>query len=113
MGIKDMRVIFVFHDEKVMRQFVEQGWQFGGKADVSAKHGDTGVSAEQAVKANVDFKEGTVAAGSSTDARAGTQKSGQDGRRRDGRRDGDFPVHRKRCLASATVAGTKYWKDWS
>jgi lipid-binding SYLF domain-containing protein len=37
MGIKDLRVIFVFNDAKVMQQFVEQGWQFGGKGDASAK----------------------------------------------------------------------------
>ena len=74
MGIKDLRVVFVFNDTNVMRQFVQSGWQFGGKADAAAKYKDTGVSAEQNVKANVDFKDGTVAAGSSTDARSGRQQ---------------------------------------
>ena len=31
MGVKDLRVIFLFNDAKVMQQFVEQGVQFGGK----------------------------------------------------------------------------------
>jgi len=37
-GVKDVRVIFVFHDAKVMKQFVEEGWQFGGQADAAAKY---------------------------------------------------------------------------
>src|SRR5258708_33961224 len=32
-GVKDVRVIFVFHDPKLMKQFIEEGWQFGGQAD--------------------------------------------------------------------------------
>ena len=112
MGIKDMRVVFVFNDEKVMHQFVEEGWQFGGKADASAKYQETGVSAEQAVKANVDFKDGTVAAGSSTDARAGTAKSGQDSVAAGlGGPMEIFQFTESGVSLQATVAGTKYWKD--
>ena len=40
-GVKDMRVVFVFNDEDVMDSFIEKGWQFGGKADASAKYEDT------------------------------------------------------------------------
>ena len=36
-GIRDMRVIFIFSSPSIMKQFVDQGWQFGGGADVSAK----------------------------------------------------------------------------
>lgn len=57
-----------------MKQFIEQGWEFGGQADAAAKYRDAGVSAEQNVKGNVNFAEGTVAAGSSTDVRAGTER---------------------------------------
>ena len=73
MGVKDLRVIFIFNDPKVMQQFVEQGMQFGGKGDVSAKYKDTGVSAEGGAKANVDIKDGTVASGMTTDTRAGAK----------------------------------------
>jgi hypothetical protein len=112
MGVKDLRVIFVFKDPKVMQQFLEQGWQFGGKADASAKYQDTGASAEQNVKANVDFKEGTVAAGSSADTRAGTEKA--DTQRAAASLGGPMEIYQftdSGLSLQATVAGTKYWKD--
>jgi lipid-binding SYLF domain-containing protein len=112
MGVKDLRVVFVFNDPKVMRQFVESGWQFGGKADAAAKYQDTGVSAEQTAKANVNFKEGTVAAGTSTDARAGTEK--KDTSNLTASAGGPMEIYQfteSGVSLQATVAGTKYWKD--
>lgn len=112
MGVKDLRVIFVFNDPMVMKQFVEQGWQFGGKADAAAKYEDAGVSAEQNVKANVDFKDGTVAAASSTDSRAGTSKA--DTQRAAVSTAGAMEIYQftdKGLSLQATVQGTKYWKD--
>ena len=112
MGIKDLRVIFVFNDAKVMQQLLDQGWQFGGKADASAKYQDTGVSAEQNVKANVDFKQGTVASGSSTDVRAGTQP--QDTQRGAASLGGAMEIYQfteSGVSLQATVQGTKFWKD--
>jgi lipid-binding SYLF domain-containing protein len=89
MGVKDLRVIFVFNDAKVMRQFVEQGWQFGTDADATAKYENTGVAAEQTTKAAVNFEEGTVAAdasgravaktGSKTGSNTGTTSDGKSG----------------------------------
>ncbi len=112
LGVKDLRVVFVFNDANVMNQFVTSGWQFGGKADASAKYKDAGVSAEQNVKANVDFKEGTVAAGSSTDARAGSGKSDQAAANL--AVGGPMEIYQfteSGISLQATVAGTKYWKD--
>jgi lipid-binding SYLF domain-containing protein len=112
LGVKDVRVIFVFHDAKVMKQFVEEGWQFGGKADASAKYQDAGVSAEQNVKASVNFTDGTVSAGSSTDARAGTEKSDASGTAVATR--GAMEIYQfteSGVSLQATVSGTKYWKD--
>jgi lipid-binding SYLF domain-containing protein len=112
MGVKDLRIIFVFNDAKVMQQFVEQGWQFGGKGDASAKYKDSGVSAEQNVKANVDFKEGTVAAGSSTDTRAGTKTEGAASAAVS--TEGGMEIYQfteSGLSLQATVQGTKYWKD--
>jgi lipid-binding SYLF domain-containing protein len=112
MGVKDLRVIFVFNDPKVMQQFVEQGWQFGGKGDAAAKYKDAGVSAEQNLKANVDFKEGTVAAGAATDARAGSKPEDR------AAVTVSVPVGMEvyqftesGLSLQATVQGTKYWKD--
>ena len=112
LGVKDIRVVFVFNDPKVMNTFVEQGWQFGGKADASAKYEDTGVSAEQNVKANVDFKDGTIAGGSSTDARAGTEP--KDAESMNIALGGAMEIYqftKSGVSLQATVAGTKFWKD--
>lgn len=112
LGVKDLRVVFIYHDAKVMQQFIDSGWQFAGKADTSAKYKDAGVSAEQSVKANVDFKEGSVAAGSSTDARAAGGNSGQTSV--SGAMGGPMEVYQftdSGLSLQATVAGTKYWKD--
>jgi hypothetical protein len=111
MGVKDLRVVFLFNDAKVMQEFMDSGWQFGGKADASGKYKDTGVSAEQNVKANVDFKEGTVAAGSSSDARAA---GGQDNSSAAAATSGGMEIYQfteSGISLQATVAGTKYWKD--
>ena len=111
-GVKDVRVIFVFHDPKAMKQFIEEGWQFGGQADAAAKYQDTGVSAEQNVKGSVNFTDGTVSAGSSTDVRAGTEKSDATGAAVATR--GGMAVYQfteSGVALQATVSGTKYWKD--
>ena len=111
-GVKDVRVIFVFHDAKVMKQFLEEGWQFGGQADAAAKHQDTGVSAEQNVKGNVSFTDGTVAAGSSTSVAAGTDKMDATGGQLATRGGMEIYQFTESGLAlQATVSGTKYWRD--
>jgi lipid-binding SYLF domain-containing protein len=112
MGVRDLRVIFLFRDRKVMDQFVQSGWQFGGKADAAAKYKDTGVAAEQDVRANVDFREGTVATGASTDARAGTRQDDKTGVSLAA--GGPIEIYQftqSGVSLQATVAGTKYWKD--
>lgn len=111
-GVKDVRVIFVFHDAKVMKQFIEEGWQFGGQADASAKYQDTGVSAEQNVKGAVSFHEGTVSTGTSTDVRAGTDKSDAVGVVLAARTGLEvYQFTESGVSLQATVSGTKYWKD--
>jgi hypothetical protein len=111
MGLKDIRVIFVFNDAKVMKQFLEQGWQFGGEADAAAKYQDTGVSAEQNVKANVDFRQGTVIAGSSTDVRGGTEAGSEKAAVSVGGAMEIYQFTQSGLALQATVKGTKYWKD--
>jgi hypothetical protein len=112
LGVKDLRVIFIFHDAAVMQQFVEQGWQFGGKGDAAAKYKDTGVSAEGGAKASVDFKQGTVAAGATADTRAGSQKGDQISATAGTTGGMEIYQFTESGLAlQATVQGTKYWKD--
>ena len=111
-GLKDVRVIFVFHDPKVMKQFIEEGWQFGGQADAAAKYQDTGISAEQNVKGGVSFRDGTVATGSSTDLRTGTQKS--DAASAGLATRGGMEIYQftqSGVALQATASGTKYRKD--
>lgn len=45
-GIKDMRLVLVFHDHGTLHEFTTSGWQFGGSADASAQSGDQGASPE-------------------------------------------------------------------
>jgi len=111
-GVKDVRVIFVFHDPQLMKQFVQEGWQVGGQADAAAKYQDTGISAEQNVKGGVSFRDGTVATGSSTDLRAGTQKS--DAASTGLATLGGMEIYQfteSGVALQATIAGTKYWQD--
>ncbi|NCP66551.1 MAG: hypothetical protein GW763_17015 [Paraglaciecola sp.] len=44
-GVKDFRVVFVFHNKDVLTRFVEQGWAFGAQADAAAKASDKGGAA--------------------------------------------------------------------
>jgi len=46
LGVKDYRIVMVFHTEKAMKRFIDVGWTFGGNADASAKAGDKGTSVE-------------------------------------------------------------------
>jgi lipid-binding SYLF domain-containing protein len=44
-GVKDFRMVFVFHNQAVLERFVTQGWAFGAQADAAAKAGDKGGAA--------------------------------------------------------------------
>ena len=44
LGIKDFRVVFIFHSAESMNRFVENGWAFGAQADAAAKASDKGVA---------------------------------------------------------------------
>ncbi len=48
LGAKKFRVVFIFQTPAVMKDFVEQGWAFGGQATAAAKSGDDGASAQGA-----------------------------------------------------------------
>ena len=49
MGIKKFRTIFVFETTDAMRQFINNGWEFGGQATAAAKTGDKGGAYQGAV----------------------------------------------------------------
>jgi len=110
-GLKDVWVIFVFHDPQVLKGFIEEGWQVGGQADAAAKYQKTGVSAEQNVKGNVSFRDGTVAAGSSTDLRASDGSQPSQANLAVGGALEMYQFTESGVALQATVSGTKYWKD--
>lgn len=112
MGLQDLRVIFIFNDAAFMHTFIDQGWQFGGKADASAKYQDTGAAATQSVKATPDFREGSVATSASADVRAGANED--QGGAAGGVAGNTIEIYQfteSGLALQATVAGTKYWKD--
>jgi lipid-binding SYLF domain-containing protein len=41
-GIKDLRLLIVFNEDKTIEQFINSGWQFGASADASLKSGEKG-----------------------------------------------------------------------
>ena len=43
-GVKKFSVIFVFDNDKVLKGFINSGWEFGGQATAAAKTGDKGGS---------------------------------------------------------------------
>ena len=49
MGVKDFDAIFIFHTETAMQKFTTEGWDFTGKADMSAESGDKGMGEEAAL----------------------------------------------------------------
>lgn len=46
LGVKDYRIVMVFHTETAMANFINSGWTFGGNADAAAKAGKKGASIE-------------------------------------------------------------------
>ncbi len=43
-GVKDFRLLFVFHNANTMKRFIDHGWAFGAQADVAAKASDIGAA---------------------------------------------------------------------
>lgn len=44
-GVKDFRAVFIFDDRRVMDNFMNSGWSFGGGADAAAKSDSAGGAA--------------------------------------------------------------------
>src|SRR5690606_1143580 len=41
-GLKDTRMVLVFHNDQRLHEFTESGWEFGGSADATAEAGEQG-----------------------------------------------------------------------
>lgn len=46
LGAKDYRIVMVFHNQKAVDNFINNGWTFGGNADAAAKANKMGGSVE-------------------------------------------------------------------
>lgn len=42
LGVKDFRIVMIFHSAATMKHFIESGWAFGAQADAAAKASDKG-----------------------------------------------------------------------
>ncbi|MFQ5845272.1 MAG: YSC84-related protein [Planctomycetota bacterium] len=84
LGLKDFRAVFVFHDRKVLDDFVGSGWEFGAEADAAAKSGDAG-----------------AAVGGSASITPTLRLEGMD----------VYQLTEAGLALEATVSGTKYWQD--
>ena len=48
MGVKDFRIIFIFHTEQSYKNFLDSGWDFSSQGDAAVELGDKGQSLELA-----------------------------------------------------------------
>lgn len=53
-GVSTFRVVFVFHEEDIMRRFIDSGWDFGGQAAAAAQVEEEGAAAGD----NITVEEG-------------------------------------------------------
>lgn len=51
-GVKDFRIVFIFHTDEAMQRFLHYGLTVGGHADAAAKAGDKGFSLSQEMVAD-------------------------------------------------------------
>ncbi len=49
LGVKDYRLVFIFHTKDAMQRFTEQGWSVGVQGDAAAKLGDQGAAIGRSV----------------------------------------------------------------
>ena len=42
LGVQDIRVVFVFHSQRALDNFILNGWELGGQADAAAKAAEKG-----------------------------------------------------------------------
>ncbi len=55
LGVKDYRMVIVFDKKEDLDQFIEEGWDFSGSAEASAKRYDDGISLSVAKSANFNI----------------------------------------------------------
>jgi lipid-binding SYLF domain-containing protein len=105
-GIKDQRLVIIFKNRDLMNRFVEKGWQFGADAETGIKVDNEGASA------GLSGSSSSGGSGASADVKVSSSKeesAGTDYALNDGMEIYQFTENG--VSLSATVGGTKYWKD--
>lgn len=59
-GIKDLRLLIVFNEDKAMEQFINSGWQFEASADASLKSGKKGAELGESVSVAAPGEDGSI-----------------------------------------------------
>lgn len=100
MGLRQLRQVFIFHDEGSMASFIEHGLELGGDADATAKAKDRGiVLGSQAGIASGGASMGL--SGEAGEAKRGAAGTGVE----------IYELTSWGVALRANVTGTKYWKD--
>jgi lipid-binding SYLF domain-containing protein len=102
MGLKDLRALFVFHNRAALQNFIAHGLEIGGQAEVAATVDDVGVAAGAQAQAG-----GSGATHGAGGKGGGTISEGS------GAGYSIYRITEAGAAASATLEGTKYWKDES
>ena len=100
MGLRQIRQVFIFHDEDSMQSFIARGLEFGGDADATAKMKKKGI----VVSSQAAVASGGASIGLSGEA--GAAKRGATGTGID-----IYELTNWGVALRANVTGTKYWKD--
>lgn len=107
LGARQLRALFIFHDEATLERFRTQGWEFGGRAEaaavVSGTVGAAGTASAQAGGAG-------TAAGAGVEGGAGMHASGT-AQVAGGAGMEIYEFTRNGLVLRAAINGTRFWAD--
>ncbi len=101
-GVKDISALIIFNQYSALEQFVNKGWQFGGQADASLKHGDQGGGVGESLSISAPDEKGKVdtamtgGLGTATETKTELEV---------------YQITEAGISAQATFAGVKFSKD--
>jgi hypothetical protein len=107
LGARQLRALFIFHDEATLNRFRTQGWEFGGRAEAAAvasgNVGAAGTVSAQAGGAGASAGAG-VEGGAGVDAQGTAQAAGGSGME-------IYEFTRNGLVLRAAINGTRFWVD--
>ncbi|HMO65641.1 MAG TPA: hypothetical protein PKE47_10550 [Verrucomicrobiota bacterium] len=107
LGARQLRALFIFHDDATLERFRTQGWEFGGRAEaaavVSGNVGAAGTVSAQAGGTGAATGAG-VEGGAGVDAQGTAQAAGGSGME-------IYEFTRNGLVLRAAINGTRFWVD--